>query len=59
MGMQNVQTGFLIHTLELKLWPFEVFPICLYMRLQCFSPTRYVSVRYLETRRIILTSVYV
>ena len=34
----------LIHTLELKLWHFEVFPIILYlhveaMHLQCFPPT--------------------
>ena len=31
---------FLIHTLQLKLWPFEVSP-CLYreaMHLQCFCP---------------------
>ena len=38
----------LIHALELKLWHFEVFPICLYreaMHLQCFTPTRYVSGR--------------
>ena len=39
-------TKFLIHTLELKLRHFEVFPICLYreaMHLQCFTPTRYMS----------------
>ena len=32
----------LIHILELKLWHFEVFPICLYveaMHLQSFPPT--------------------
>ena len=43
---------FLIHTLELKLWHFEVYPICLYveaMHLQCFPPTCYVCVCYLET----------
>ena len=37
--------GILIHTLELKLQPFEVSP-CLYREaifLQCFLPTRYVK----------------
>ena len=44
--IQNLMAGNLIHTLELKLWHFEVFLyICLYreaMHLQCFLPTRYV-----------------
>ena len=38
----EVMNRILIHTLELKLWHFEVFPICLYleaMSLQCFPPT--------------------
>ena len=35
----------------------KCIPICLYvesMHLQCFPPTRYVSVRYLETSTIVL-----
>ena len=51
----------MIHTLELKLWPFEVSPICLYreaMQLQCFSPTRYVSVRYLENASMCSQSIW-
>ena len=33
---KNVRAGFLIHTLELKLWHFEVVEA---MHLQCFPPT--------------------
>ena len=29
-NVENVRAGFLIHTLKLKLWHFEVFP-CLYV----------------------------
>ena len=29
----------LIHTLELKLWHFEVFPKCLYVEAMRFPPT--------------------
>ena len=58
MGMQNVQKlekinvrdGFLIHTLELKLWHFEVFPyVCMWKPCVCnVSRQLYVSVRYLQ-----------
>ena len=60
MGMQNVprlenvRAGFLIHTLELKLWHFEVFPyVCMWKPCVCnVSRPLYVSVRYLENSSI-------
>ena len=41
-----------IHAFELKLQHFEVYVEA--KHLQCFPPTRYVSVRYLETSTIAL-----
>ena len=48
---KNVRARFLIHTLELKLWYFEVFPyVCMWKPCVCNIVSRplYVSVRYLE-----------
>ena len=47
---KNVRAGFLIHTLELKLWHFEVSPyVCMWKPCVCnVSRPLYVSVRYLE-----------
>ena len=53
---KNVRAGFLIHTLEFKLWHFEVFPyVCMWKQCVCnVSRPLYVSVRYLENSYFLL-----
>ena len=49
----TMEHDLLIHTLELKLQHFEIFPICLHreaMHLQCFPPTRYARRCHVHTR---------
>ena len=50
IDLKNIRAGFLVHTLELKLWHTEVSPyVCMWKPCICnVSRPLYVSVHYLE-----------